>query len=149
MHGQVHGIPKLDLRDNVALPAGNEDLAAAELAVEFCELVRRSDAASRGRLPAVAGVGPFRLMRAASWFRDGMRGADGGRSGLDVEEGASAEGGAGGAGRGGEADMVVGVVGQADGAARAYSMRAKIASGDCITAFDCSLRSPFSRSLET
>ena len=46
---------------------------AVDEGVELWELVRRSEAARRGRLPAVAGVGAFRLMRAASWLRDGMR----------------------------------------------------------------------------
>ena len=46
---------------------------AAEEGVELWELVRRREAARRGRFPAVAGVGAFRLIRAASWLRDGMR----------------------------------------------------------------------------
>ena len=76
--------------------------AAADEAVEFCELVRSSDAASRGRLPAVAGLGPFRLMRAASWFSDGIR-VELGRSDLAGASWAVVVAGGGGV------DIVVGV----------------------------------------
>ena len=57
--------------------------AAAEEVVEFVELVRRREAARRGRLPAPAGLGALRFMRAASWLREGMRVPEEGRSGFE------------------------------------------------------------------
>ena len=59
--------------------------------IEAAEPVRRRDAANRGRdaVDAAEDVG-LRLMRAASWLRDGMRAPGGGLSGF----GASGAGGA-------------------------------------------------------
>jgi len=51
---------------------------------EVCDPVRRSEAARRGRAGDDDGVfaPPPRLIRAASWFKDGGRTADDGRSGF-------------------------------------------------------------------
>ena len=59
--------------------------------IEAAEPVRRRDAANRGRdaVDAAEDVG-LRLIRAASWLRDGMRAPGGGLSGF----GASGAGGA-------------------------------------------------------
>lgn len=62
--------------------------AAAELDTEPCELVRRRAAARRGREAADAGlVFALRLMRAASWFSEGMREPVEGLSGLGASSG--------------------------------------------------------------
>ena len=99
--------------------------AAVDEVVELVELVRRSEAARRGRLPAVAGVGAFRLMRAASWLREGMRGPADGRSDLD-----GASWGAVVVVGGGDAD-IVGVGGQAH---RRWLRALSLATAaDCIT----------------
>ena len=98
---------------------------AVDEGVELWELVRRSEAARRGRLPAVAGVGAFRLMRAASWLREGMRGPADGRSDL-----AGASWGAVVVVGGGDAD-IVGVGGQAH---RRWLRALSLATAaDCIT----------------
>lgn len=52
---------------------------------EVCDPVRRSEAARRGRAgddDSVFVPLPLRLIRAASWFKDGGRTADDGRSGF-------------------------------------------------------------------
>lgn len=69
--------------------------SAADVALdasETCEPVRRRAAARRGREAEDADVlFVLRLMRAASWFNDGMRAPAAGRSGLGTSMGASAE----------------------------------------------------------
>ena len=99
--------------------------AAVDEEFEAAELVRRREAARRGRLPAVAGVGAFRLMRAASWFREGMRVPAEGRLSSDLA-GASWVVAAGG----GVVD-IVGVDGQAHSSGALCSARWDLL--DCIT----------------
>ena len=54
--------------------------AVADVAREVVELVLKREAARRGREAGAVPEPVFRLMRAASWFRDGMRGPAEGRS---------------------------------------------------------------------
>ena len=68
---------------------------------------------------AVAGLGPFRLMRAASWFSDGMRAPGAGRSGLGTSIWASLV-----------ADMVVLVVVRDELTARAVAAATTVYSAD-------------------
>lgn len=77
------------------------DVAALE-ATETCDPVRRREAARRGReAEEEEEVFAFRLMRAASWFNDGIRAPAAGRSGFGASRAASVE----------DVDMVVLVVG--------------------------------------
>lgn len=59
------------------------DTPVADDDKEVCDPVRRRDAARRGRTTEGLLVGAaFKLIRAASWFREGIRTPDEGRSGF-------------------------------------------------------------------
>lgn len=60
------------------------EAAVLEVAKEVVELVLSSAAARRGREAGAVPEPALRLMRAASWFREGMRGPGVGRSDLET-----------------------------------------------------------------